>query len=115
MRRKRNLHVAARYPKYVEWSDEDQCFIGRCPDLFDGGVHGPDEAGVYRKLLRIVDEWLTILEEDGVPFPKASRSSDFSGKFVVRVPPHVHQRLALKAKASGESLNTFVTKTLRRA
>ena len=29
---------AARYAKFVEWSDEDQCFIGRCPES-DGRRH----------------------------------------------------------------------------
>ncbi len=38
--------LAARYPKIVEWSEEDGCFVGRCPLLFDGGVHGNDEASV---------------------------------------------------------------------
>ena len=27
---------SARYVKIVEWSDEDQCFVGQCP-----GVIGP--------------------------------------------------------------------------
>jgi len=34
---------AARYAKFVEWSDEDKCFIGRCRELMLGGVHGKDE------------------------------------------------------------------------
>ena len=104
--------LAARYPKFVEWSDEDHCFIGRCPLLFSGGVHGRDEAEVYRQLCRTAQEWVEILRKDGVPLPRAKRSSDYSGKFMVRVAPEVHQRLALKAMASGESLNTFVARTL---
>jgi hypothetical protein len=34
---------AARDAKFVEWSDEGECFIGRCPELRLGGVHGKDE------------------------------------------------------------------------
>jgi hypothetical protein len=29
-----------RYLKLVEWSDEDGCYVGRCPELMLGGVHG---------------------------------------------------------------------------
>ena len=29
-----------RYVKLVAWSEEDQCYIGRCPGLMFGGVHG---------------------------------------------------------------------------
>jgi len=39
MTRKPIKEQAARYTKFVEWSDEDQCFIGRCPELMLGGVH----------------------------------------------------------------------------
>jgi len=107
--------LAARYPKIVEWSNEDRCFIGRCPTLFSGGVHGGDEADVYRELCRTAEEWVEILEKDGVPLPKAKRSANYSGKFMVRVAPEIHQRLSLKAMAAGESLNSIVAKALAKA
>ena len=107
--------LAARYPKLVEWSDEDKCFIGRCPMLFSGGVHGKDEAEVYSELCRTAGEWVQILHQDGVPLPKAKWFADYSGKFMVRVPPEIHQRLALKAMAAGESLNSRVAKALAKA
>jgi predicted HicB family RNase H-like nuclease len=115
MRKAEIKRLAARYPKLVEWSDEDGCFVGRCPPLFLGGVHGKHEAEVYRELCGTVAEWVEILHRDGVPLPEAKRSSDYSGKFVVRVPPEVHQRLALKAMAAGESLNNIVAKALAKA
>jgi hypothetical protein len=34
--------IADQYEKIVYWSDEDQCYIGMCPELFYGGVHGDD-------------------------------------------------------------------------
>ena len=46
--------AATRYLKIVEWSDEDQCFVGRCPGLFFGGCHGEDETTVYREVCKIV-------------------------------------------------------------
>lgn len=45
-----------RYLKIVEWSDEDNCYIGRVPGLMLGGVHGDDEAKVYKKLCQVVEE-----------------------------------------------------------
>ena len=41
------MKESARYPKIVEWSDEDQCFVGSCPGLFNGGCHGSDEKRVF--------------------------------------------------------------------
>ena len=43
---------ADRYVKLVEWSDEDGCFIGSCPELFYGGCHGGDARSVFSELLR---------------------------------------------------------------
>ncbi len=31
------------YVKVVASSDEDQCYVARCPGLMLGGVHGSDE------------------------------------------------------------------------
>lgn len=58
-----------QYLKVVEWSEEDQCFIGRVPGLTLGGVHGKNEAKVNEKLCDLVDEWVGIYEEDGAPLP----------------------------------------------
>lgn len=106
---------AAAYPKVVVWSDDDDCFIGRCPLLFEGGVHGDDEARVYRQLCRVAEEWVATLDRDGAPLPKTRPASDYSGRFVVRVDPTLHQRLALKALATGDSLNGLVTRALLKA
>lgn len=34
------MNTGDKYVKLVEWSDEDGCFIGSCPELFSGGCHG---------------------------------------------------------------------------
>ena len=106
---------AARYAKFVEWSDEDQCFIGRCPEIMGGGVHGRDEARVYAELCRAVEEMLALIHADGQELPEALAAKKFSGKFVLRVEPALHRRLAAKALASGESLNTFCANSLVKA
>jgi predicted HicB family RNase H-like nuclease len=101
--------LAAQYPKFVEWSD------GRCPLLFAGGVHGSEEAEVYRELCETAEEWVEILHKDGTPLPKPKRSGDYSGKFMVRIAPAIHQRLALKAVSTGESLNQLAARALAKA
>jgi len=116
MTRKQIKEQAARYAKFVEWSDVDECFIGRCPELMIGGVHGNDEAKVYAELCQAVEEWVELLHADGKELPEPlGAAKEFSGKFVVRVEPALHRRLAAKALASGESLNSFVNKALAKA
>jgi len=48
----------------VEWDDEDKIFVGRCPELFYGGVHGDNEWKVFKELCEVVNEWIEIQEED---------------------------------------------------
>ena len=116
MTRKQIKEQAARYAKFVEWSDEDECFIGRCPELMSGGVHGADEAKVYTELCEAVEEWIELLHADGKALPDSiGAAKKFSGKFVLRVEPVLHRRLAAKATAAGESLNSYCVKTLVKA
>lgn len=60
---------APAYVKYVVWSEDDQAYIGRCPDVFFGGTHGADEIEVYRELCRLVEEELGSLQASGKPLP----------------------------------------------
>jgi predicted HicB family RNase H-like nuclease len=107
---------SARYAKLVEWSVEDGCFVGSAPPIIGPCCHGDDEAKVYAELCQIVEEWIEILEADGTPLPEATADRrKYSGKFVLRVEPAMHRRLALKALAEGESLNSYCAKTLAKA
>ena len=106
---------AARYFKVVEWSEEDGCFVGSAPPLIGPCCHGKDEAKVYAQLCRIVEEWIEILESDGRKLPAPLDAKKFSGRFVLRVEPALHRRLAARALAAGESLNAYCARTLCKA
>ena len=58
------------YKKIVYWSDEDECFIGICPELMFGGVHGNDPVKVFKELSEAVEEVIDIIVADGKPLPK---------------------------------------------
>jgi len=102
---------SVRYQKIVYWSDEDQVFIGQCPGLFGGGVHGKDEDSVYSELCQVVDEVLATIEKDGLVYPEPTNRT-FSGVFNVRVDPDLHRALAARASAHGDSLNRYVEQVL---
>ena len=106
---------AAHYTKIVEWSEEDGCFVGSAPPLIGPCCHGKDEARVYAQLCGIVEEWIALLEGDGHALPEPLAAKKFSGKFVLRLEPALHRRLAAKALAAGESLNSFCAQTLVKA
>ncbi len=107
------MKASDQYLKIVEWSEEDQCYVGTCPGLMLGGVHGSDEAKVYRELCQAVDEWIRLCQEDGETLSAATAGKDYSGKFVVRVGKEIHKTLAVEAFRQGESLNSYCVHLLR--
>jgi len=66
MKRKTDIHH-----RWVAWSEADQCYIGRCPDLFHGGVHGDDPIKVARALQKVIDEWEELYQADSRELPPA--------------------------------------------
>jgi len=58
------------YKKIVDWSNEDDCFIGMCPELMYGGVHGDDPVEVFKELSETIEEVIAIFKEDGKPLPE---------------------------------------------
>jgi len=76
------MKESARYVKIVEWSDEDQCFVGSCPGLLYGGSHGDDEKAVFAELCEIVEETIELYKKDGKPLPPATCGKDYANKML---------------------------------
>ena len=58
------MNDSARYLKIIEWSEEDNCYVGSAPGLMYGGCHGQDEKEVFAELCQIVDEVIDLYLED---------------------------------------------------
>ncbi len=69
------------YIKLVEWSEEDQCYIGSVPGWLDDCCHGDEEGKVFIELCQIVEEWIEIYKKDGKQLSPATAGKKFSGKF----------------------------------
>lgn len=55
---------SAKYLKIVEWSEEDQVFVGQCPGVIGPYCHGKNKKiKMYKKLCAIVDDWLKIAKK----------------------------------------------------
>lgn len=58
------------YHKWVEWSEVDQVYIGKCPDLITG-IHGDDPVQVYRELGEVLEEVIEHFRQSGRTLPVA--------------------------------------------
>ncbi len=59
-----------KYHKWVEWSDEDQVYIGKCPDLITG-IHGDDPITLYGELCTVIEDIVSHFNVEGRSLPPA--------------------------------------------
>jgi predicted HicB family RNase H-like nuclease len=108
MKTLKNDHFTYR----VTWSTEDEEYVGLCAEFPSlSWLDSTPEAalsGIRRVVAMVVADMVKTSEK--IPEPIASRH--FSGKFVVRVPPEIHRRLAVEAAESGVSLNRMASAKL---
>ena len=71
---------SAKYVKIVEWSAEDQCYVGSAPGLIYAGCHGLDEKTVFDELCQIVEEAIELYRADGKPLPPPTSGRDYANK-----------------------------------
>ena len=76
------MRESARYVKIVEWSEEDQCFVGSCPGLFYGGCHGESEEQVFAELCGLVEEVIETYKKEGKPLPAPTCGRDYANKML---------------------------------
>jgi len=72
------MKESALYAKIVEWSEEDQCFVGSAPGLVYGGCHGDDEKEVFHQLCQIVDEIIDLYHKEGKRLPPPTAGRDLA-------------------------------------
>ena len=58
-----------RFHKWVEWSDEDQVYLGKCPDLITG-IHGDDPVKLYAELCEVTEEVIEHFKSVGRALPQ---------------------------------------------
>jgi hypothetical protein len=76
------MKESMHYVKIVEWSDEDQSFVGSCPGLMLGGCHGSDERAVFSELCNIVDEIVDVYKKEGKALPPPTAGKDYAKKML---------------------------------
>jgi len=74
------MKESARYAKIVEWSEENQSYVGSSPGLLYGGCHGSDEKAVFDELCHVVEEAIRLYHKDGKPLPPPTSGRDFANK-----------------------------------
>ncbi|MFH1037151.1 MAG: toxin-antitoxin system HicB family antitoxin [PVC group bacterium] len=101
----RNDHYTYR----VTWSEDDQEYVGLCAEFPSLSWLASSPEAVLRGIRGVVAGVVADMKESQEPIPEPLASREFSGKFMVRVPPDVHRELAVEAAEAGVSLNRLAT------
>ncbi|MDR0565143.1 MAG: type II toxin-antitoxin system HicB family antitoxin [Azoarcus sp.] len=100
------------YTYRVTWSPEDGEHVGLCIEFpsLSWLAASPEKAlaGIRQAVASAVKD----MQDNGEEIPQPIADREYSGKFLVRVPPTIHRALAIKAAEEGISLNRFVSARL---
>lgn len=110
----RKLQTSDKYTYRVTWSEDDNEYVGLCAEFPSLSWLEDTPEKALKGIRRLVAEAVLDMSgnKESVPEPIASRK--YSGKFMVRIPPDVHRKLALQAAESGVSLNRVASSKLSR-
>uniref|UniRef100_UPI00405731CB type II toxin-antitoxin system HicB family antitoxin n=1 Tax=Acetatifactor sp. TaxID=1872090 RepID=UPI00405731CB len=116
MREKVKEYMKLPYTKIIqEMNDESgHYFYGRILELDGCQSTGETLEEMYESLKEAMELYLEVKLENNLPIPLPNSAEAYSGKFVVRLPKTLHQRLAIEAENEGVSLNQYAVYKLAR-
>lgn len=103
---------ADHYTYRVRWSTEDSAFIGTVAELPSLSWVAQTQNGAFDGIRDLVGSVLDDMVSSGETPPTAIADRDYSGKFMVRVTPEAHRRLAIDAAEQQVSLNRLAASRL---
>ena len=82
-------------------------FYGRILELDGCQSTGDTLEELHKSLDEALEGYIEVKLEKGLDIPLPVNVEDYSGKFVVRLPKSLHQRLVAEAGQEGVSLNQY--------
>jgi predicted HicB family RNase H-like nuclease len=101
-----------RYTYRVTWSEEDEEYLALCAEFPSLSWLANDPEGALQGIRQVVAEVVADLEANNESVPEPIAVRQYSGKFLIRIPPEIHRRLALEAAEAGVSLNRLASARL---
>ncbi len=94
-----------RYTYRVTWSEDDKEYVGLCAEFPSLSWLARTPEAALKGIRKVVAEVVVDMKDNGEPLTVPIASRQYSGKFVIRVPPEVHRNLAVQAAEASVSLN----------
>ncbi|MBX7237030.1 MAG: type II toxin-antitoxin system HicB family antitoxin [Caldilineales bacterium] len=101
-----------RFTYRVTWSEEDEEYVGLCAEFPSLSWLAGSPEKVLAGIRTLVAEVVADMQANGETAPEPIATRRYSGRFMVRIPPELHRRLALEAAEAGVSLNRLASAKL---
>ncbi len=108
----KKLPKIEHYTYRLTWSELDNQWVGLCVEFPSLSYLASTQQRALRGIVKIVAEVVKDMTANNESIPQPLNSRRYSGKFMVRVPPEVHRRLALQAAEENISLNRLISSKL---
>lgn len=107
-------YLGLKYPVVIsEGIENGRRYIeAEIPELPGCGSFGETVEEALYRLEEARELWMKARLKRGLLIPEPVSEEDFSGKFLLRIPPELHRKLATGAKSKSLSLNQYVRKVL---
>ena len=103
-----NLMNFDGYNARIEYDPDTDMFRGEILGLNGGAdFYGKNPKELRQEFKKSLAVFLEVCAEKGIE-PRRN----YSGKFNLRIPPELHERLAIAAQAEGKSINTLAAEAL---
>ena len=104
-----NVMTVDGYHAKIEYDEDLDLFRGEILGLSGGAdFYGKNPKELRVEFKKSLQVFLAVCKEKGID-PRRH----FSGKFNLRIPPELHERLAIVAQAQGKSINSLAQEALQ--
>ncbi len=100
------------YTYRVTWSADDEEYAGLCAEFPSLSWLAETPEFALKGIRDVVADVIEDMKSNEEKIPEPIAVKNYSGKFMVRVPPEVHRSLAIKAAEAGVSLNRLASSKL---
>ncbi len=97
------------YTYKVTWSREDEEFVGLCAEFPSLSFLDKNRNTALEGITDLVKDVVADMGANDETIPEPISEKNYSGKFVVRIAPEHHRRLAIEAAEQKISLNRYVS------
>ncbi|TVQ80102.1 MAG: toxin-antitoxin system HicB family antitoxin [Bradymonadales bacterium] len=104
-----------KYTYRVTWSEEDQEFVGLCAEFPSLSWLAKSQEAALQGIRKVVKTVVKDMKSRREPIPEPLATTEFSGKFMLRIPPEIHRQLAIEAQEAKVSLNRLISSKLARS